>query len=60
MSLRTCSGLDAGIELKVGRIDATEAGPTGVPEAFTVCRRIENLNSVLMYPTGPEYNPGNF
>ncbi|KAH8881976.1 heme peroxidase [Thozetella sp. PMI_491] len=35
MSLRTCSGLDSGIELKVGRIDATKGGPSGVPQAFT-------------------------
>jgi hypothetical protein len=34
-SVSTCGGLDTGIPLRVGRIDATEAGPSGVPEPTT-------------------------
>ena len=35
LALSTCSGFDPVIPMRVGRIDAIEAGPTGVPEAFT-------------------------
>jgi len=51
MSLRTCSGLNAATELKVGRIDATKAGPSGVPQAFTVCRtsRRPQLSANVFY-----------
>ena len=41
MALTTCSGFDPAVPLRVGRVDATEAGPTGVPEAFT------DLNTTL-------------
>jgi len=34
-SVSTCGGSDTGIPLRVGRIDATEAGPSGVPEPTT-------------------------
>lgn len=31
MSVATCGGTDSQIPLRAGRIDATEAGPSGVP-----------------------------
>jgi hypothetical protein len=34
-SVSICGGSDTGIPLLVGRIDATEAGPSGVPEPTT-------------------------
>jgi len=53
MSLRICSGLNAATELKVGRIDATKAGPGGVPEAFTVCQTSQRpqLSTNILYRT---------
>ncbi|RDW79676.1 hypothetical protein BP6252_04314 [Coleophoma cylindrospora] len=35
VSVATCGGSDTGIPLRTGRIDATEAGPAGVPEPTT-------------------------
>ncbi|RDW92072.1 hypothetical protein BP5796_01466 [Coleophoma crateriformis] len=41
VSVTTCGGSDTGIPLRAGRIDATEAGPAGVPEPTT------DLNTAL-------------
>lgn len=35
MSVAECGGTSTGIQPKVGRIDATVAGPSGVPEPST-------------------------
>lgn len=33
--MATCGGSDSGIPLRIGRIDADAAGPSGVPEPIT-------------------------
>ena len=64
-SLATCSNgtLIPTSPRRVGRVDATQAGPSGVPEAFTVRNLITvpGMESMLIGSrVGHQHNPDSF